>query len=121
MIVREVDDWRNRATSRRSKGIFSFLSGKKREIFRVEKANAPRLYRVKDEEIGEISFELTEVEDGGTAVKSTYDYKARALIQDLKAKTPVRVPSSAPKTCPSCSREMLPDFRNCPYCGTKLR
>lgn len=105
---------------RRSKGIFSFLK-RNPIIFTIDQVIPPRLYRVKDEELGEISFELSEVEDGGTSVKSIYDYKARALVQGLKAKMPVRVPSSAPKTCPSCGREMQSDFKSCPYCGSKLR
>lgn len=120
-IVKEVSDWRNKAASKRSKGMFSFLSRGKTSIFAVDQSRPPRLYRVRDEELGEISFELAEVEDGGTSIKSTYYYKAGALIQDLKAKMPVKVRGSSPRTCPQCGGEMLPDFKVCPYCGTKLR
>jgi len=118
-VVKEVDAWRERAENRK-KGIFSFLS--KRPIyFDVDQANPPRLYRVKDSQAGSVSFELTEVEGGGTSIKSTFDSRARALIQDLKAKMPVTIPSSGPKVCPTCGKELMPDFKVCPFCGAKAR
>jgi len=121
IILKESDEWEKQA-EQRPKGRFSFLSRNKPALFVVDQAVPPRLYRVKDKELGEISFELTEVEDGGTAVKSTYDSKARDLIQNFKAKSPIKIPSgSSPKICPSCTKPMMPEFNTCPYCGTKLK
>lgn len=119
-IVKEAEAWKEKAASRK-KGMFSFLSGRKPSPFVVEKEVSPRLYRLRDSDVGEISFELTELEGGGTSIKSTYDRNARSLIQDLRARMPGRIPASGPKVCPSCGKEMLPDFTTCPYCGTKLR
>lgn len=121
-IVKEVDGWRENAEEKRSKGMFSSLRRKKQTSFGVDQAIPPRLYRVKDPERGEISFELTEVDEGGTSIKSTYDSRARVLIQNFKAKMPVKIPAStAPKVCPSCGKTMMPEFKTCPFCGTKLR
>ena len=118
-VVNEVDAWRVRAeTSKKSK--LSFLSMRKPNYFVVEQTNAPRLYRVNDPNGGIISFELTEFEGSGTAVKATFDSKSRALIQDFKAKMPVTIPASGPKNCPTCGKELLPDFKVCPFCGTKV-
>lgn len=118
-IVKESDGWRERARFRK-KGRFSFLSRKKSEPFVVDQADPPRLYRLRDNEIGELSFELSEVEDGGTSIKSTYGSRGRALVQNLRSKMPVKVPAYALRKCPTCGKEMLPDFKACPFCGTKL-
>ena len=120
-ITEEVDVWRERAEIRRSKNRFSFLSLKKSAFFVVDEAVPPKLYRVNDEQSGNISFEFTEVEGGGTSVKSMYDSKSRALVQGLKAKMPTKIPASGPKVCPSCGREIMPDFKVCPFCGTRIR
>ncbi len=119
-VVKEVDSWRERAETRK-KNRFASLSFRKPQYFVVDQSNSPRLYRVKDVQAGNVSFELTEVEGGGTAIKSTYDSKARALVQDFKAKMPVTIPSSGPKVCPTCGKELMPDFKVCPFCGTKVR
>jgi len=120
-VVKETDEWRERAALKKSRSMFSLFSRKKRASFIIDQAVPPRLYRVKDEEVGNISFELMEVEGGGTSIKSTYDSRGRALIQNFKAKMPVRIPASGPKNCPTCGKEMMPDFKACPYCGTKIR
>ena len=124
IIVKEADDWREMALLR-PKGRFSFLtsflSRKKPAPFVVDQETPPRLFRLRDDRVGEISFELSEVGEGGTSVKATYRSAARRLVQDLRAKMPVKVPASGPKTCPTCGKEMMPDFKTCPYCGTKIR
>lgn len=119
-IVKEADEWREKAVSRK-KSFFSSFSRKRGMPFVVDQSVPPRLYRVKDNNKGEISFELTDVEDGGTSIKSTYNSRARVLIQNFKAKMPARIPTSGPKTCPSCGKEMMPEFTTCPFCGTKLK
>ena len=124
-VLKESDEWEEIVRARpkgRFSSLSSVLSRKKSAVFVVEHAVSPRLYRISDEEHGEISFELIEVEDGGTSVKSTYGPRARALVQNFKAKMPIKIPSSTgQKVCPSCGKEMLPEFSSCPYCGTKLK
>ena len=128
-ITEEVAEWREQTKIRKSRSRFAFLSGsflsrRKRSFFEVDQEVQPKLYRVHDDERGEISFELTEVEEGGTSIKASYGSKARMLIQDLKTKMPVKIPAVAPSTipniCPACGKKMMPDFSTCPYCGTKL-
>ena len=119
-IVREVDDWQEKALLSRPKSRFSFLSRNKAPSFIVDEAKSPRLYRVKDQEMGSLSFELVEIVDGGTFVTVTNSSKSRDLIQDLKAKMSIIVPSASSNTCPSCGKEMMPDFKSCPYCGKQL-
>ena len=121
VIVEEAEEWRTKAQSGRKKGMFSFLSRKKNMIFVESEVTAPRLYKLKDDEVGEISFELTEVAEGGITIKTTYSSKARSLIQTLRAKMPASIPSSGPKVCPSCGKEMMPEFKMCPFCGAKLK
>ncbi len=119
-IVKETDGWREKAMARRSKSRFS-LSRKKPEFYVVDQEAPPRLYRLKDERAGVISFELTEVGEGGTTIKATFGPRTRSLVQNLRANMPVTVPTSGPKACPTCGKEMMPDFKTCPYCGTKLK
>jgi hypothetical protein len=102
------------------KGRFSFLSRNKGPNFIVDEAKSPRLYRLKDPQMGSISFEFAEIMDGGTYVTATYSSKTQDLIQDLKAKMLIVTPSTASNMCPSCGKEIRPDFQSCPYCGTKL-
>ncbi|MCJ7632296.1 zinc ribbon domain-containing protein [Candidatus Bathyarchaeota archaeon] len=123
-IVKESDAWEEIAQTRKSKSRFSFLSRSKSPLFVVDQASPPRLYRVKDNELGSISFELTPVEEGGTSVKTMYDTRARVMLQNFKAKMPIKIPASSstgPKLCPSCGKQMMPEFTTCPYCGTKLK
>ena len=119
-IVKETDEWREGATAKRKRGRFSFLSRTKPMIFTVDDAVPMRLYRIRDDQAGEITFELTESVDGGTLIKTTYNLPARKIIQNLKADLPVRALSTSQSSCPSCGKEIQPDFASCPYCGEKL-
>jgi hypothetical protein len=119
-IVNETDDWRERAAVKSSKSRLSFLSRRTPQNFVVDQAVSPRLYRLKDDQAGTVSFELIEVEDGGTVIKATYQGKTRSLIQNFKAKMPVKILGSNVRVCPSCGKDMEPDFKTCPYCGATL-
>lgn len=123
-IVKEADEWRKQAAIKKSKNRFSFLtnflSRKEPAFFVVDQEAPPRLYRLNDEKAGEITFELAEVEEGGTSIKSTYNSTVRALMQDFKAKMPIKIPAFGQKVCPSCGNKMMPDFKTCPFCGTEL-
>jgi hypothetical protein len=119
-IVNETDDWRDRAAVKSSKSRLSFLTRRTLQNFVVDQDVSPRLYRLKDGQVGTVTFELIEVEDGGTVIKATYQGKARSLIQNFKAKMPVKILGSNVRVCPSCGKDMEPDFKNCPYCGATL-
>ncbi|MCW3987847.1 MAG: zinc-ribbon domain-containing protein [Candidatus Bathyarchaeota archaeon] len=119
-IVNETDDWRDRAAVKSSKSRLSFLTRRTPQNFIIDHAVSPRLYRLKDDQVGTVSFELIEVEDGGTVIKATYQGKAKSLIQNFKAKMPVKILGSNVRVCPSCGKEMEPDFKTCPYCGATL-
>jgi rubrerythrin len=119
-IVNETDDWRDRAAVKSSKSRLSFLTRKTLQNFIVDQAVSPRLYRLKDGQVGTVSFELIEVEDGGTVIKATYQGKAKSLIQNFKTKMPIKILGSDVRVCPSCGKDMEPDFKNCPYCGATL-
>jgi hypothetical protein len=119
-IVNETDDWRDRAAVKSSKSRLSFLTRRTLQNFVVDQDVSPRLYRLKDGQVGTVSFELIEVEDGGTVIKATYQGNARSLIQNFKAKMPVKILGSNVRVCPSCGKDMEPDFKNCPYCGATL-
>ena len=79
-----------------------------------------RLYRIRDDRAGEITFELTEAADSGTLIKTTYNLPARKIIQNFKADLPTRALSTSQSSCPSCGKEVMPDFTTCPYCGEQL-
>jgi hypothetical protein len=119
-IVKETDEWRESATVKRKKNRFSFLSRKKPEIFVVDDAVPMRLYRLRDDRAGEITFELTEAADGGTLIKTTFNEPVRKIIQNFKAELPTKALSTSQSSCPSCGKEIKPDFTTCPYCGEKL-
>lgn len=116
-IRREVEVWKEETQiqpTKKGKG------GRVEERFRVEQEIPPRLYRVVDRREGEITFELTDVERGGTSIRSTYNPAAKPRVQAFRAKTPAKVPARTEMNCPSCGRPVMPDFASCPYCGTKL-
>jgi hypothetical protein len=119
-IVKETDEWREGATAKRKPGRLSFLSRKKPVIFVVDDAVPMRLYRLQDDRAGEITFELTEAVNEGTLVKATYNIPARKIIQNFKAELPTRALTTTQSICPSCGKEIQPDFTTCPYCGEKL-
>ncbi len=119
-IVKETGDWRDNLAVKRSKSRLSFLSRRTPQNFVVDQDVPPRLYRLKDDKAGNLSFELTEVEEGGTTIKATYQGNARSLVQNFKAKMPVKILGSNTKVCPSCGKDMRPDFKTCPYCGATL-
>jgi len=115
-IVNEVDDWQEKALMNPPKSRFSFLSRNKGPNFIEDEVRPPRLYRLKDQQMGSLSFELAEIVDGGTSITATYNSKLASLMQDLKAKMLARS-----NICPSCGKEMMPDFKSCPYCGKQLQ
>ena len=127
-IVAEATEWRRKAeeeASSTSESITSKLSGilgggRREARFTMKEEVAPRLYRMTDTS-GPIYFEFTEVEDGGTVVKATYDSSIKARITRFKAEQPLKIPAiPVSKRCQVCSKPVLPEFVVCPYCGEKL-
>jgi hypothetical protein len=127
-IVAEATEWRRKAeeeASSTSESITSKLrgimgGGRKQARFEVKEEMAPRLYRMTDRS-GPVYFELTEVEEGGTVVKATYDSSIKARITRFKAEQPLKIPAiPVSKRCQVCSKPVLPEFVVCPYCGEKL-
>lgn len=124
-VVNEVDDWRKKYTPTR-KSILSSLSRRKPKIFDVTNSVPPRLFTVTDEKVGKITFEFADMDGGNTSVKAAYAPSARMLLQNFKAKMPIKValpnqaPVAAPRVCPNCGKEMQPDYKICPFCETKL-
>ena len=70
---------------------------------------------------GPIYFELTDVEGGGTVVKTEYNFSIKSLMARFKAGLPLKIPA-APigNRCPACGKSVLSEFSLCPYCGEKL-
>jgi len=113
-VCKEVDRWREQSTA-------STSDKKVVGRFRVLQSIPPRLHSVFDEREGEITFELTKVEGGGTSVRVKYSPTARQRIYAFRAQSDVKVPSALTLSCPSCGRSVLKDYEACPYCGSKLK
>jgi hypothetical protein len=133
-VVNETNSWRKGVEEAKNKPKSSFAKlksvidrGKKEEIFVVREAIAPRLYKLADGRAGLVYFEFTEVEEGGTVVKATYNTgsKDNPSVKDRIAGFKARSSLIIPKTpvasqCPSCGKSVLREFKICPYCGQKL-
>ena len=119
-IKKEVDDWREKAekTQAATPKYFSFFDAAKKEEnrFQVIQSISPKLYRIIDNREGDILFELTEVEDGGTSLRVTYPPVVKFRVQTFRAKFPSQVRLDW-KPCSSCGRSVLQDYVRCPYCG----
>ena len=127
-IVAEAAEWRKKEEEKASASSEPILSrlrgvlggGRVQARFEVKEEMAPRLYRMADR-TGPVYFELTEVEDGGTVVKATYDSSIKARITRFKAEQPLKIPAiPVSKRCQVCGKPVLPEFVVCPYCGEKL-
>jgi len=98
------------------------ITGRRRDFDRfVEKETiSPRLYQMSDS-TGSIYFELTEVESGGTVVKTTYSPDIKDRMAILKVELPLKIPATPIGIhCPACGKPVLSEFILCPYCGEKL-
>jgi len=128
-IEQKVTQWRQEAEARSSetksigsriRGIFGGGSGAGPR-FVVREAINPRLYRVEDDRVGPIYFELTPVEGGGTVVRTTYTSAVKNRMARFKAELPLKIPATpVGNRCPACGKPVLPEFIVCPYCGEKL-
>jgi len=117
---REAEERKKEPTSFTSRLMGAFRRQKLEARFVVQEEVPSRLYRLADP-TGPIYFELTEVEGGGTVVKTTYHPVLKRRMAKFKAGLPLKIPS-APigNRCPSCGKPAFPEFILCPYCGEKM-
>ena len=85
--------------------------------YKVIEETDPRLLKLGSRREGVVTFELTEVQGGGTVVKTIFSPGARSRVQSLRAHMPLTVPGM--KACDVCERLILSEFTHCPYCGIK--
>ena len=126
-IEAKATEWRKEAKERKSNSdslvlkLRNFL-GRREDVERfIEKeTNSPRLYQM-DDPTGPIYFELTEVENGGTVVKTMYSPDIKIQMAKFKVDLPLKIPASPIGLhCPTCGKPILSEFILCPYCGEKL-
>ncbi len=126
-VLGVIEEWREEEAASKSEsssqlpGFLRSLARRRSEPRFVEREkDPPRLYRMLDR-TGPIYFEFTEVEDGGTVVKATYNSNIKARVTRFKAKQPLRIPAvPIGSRCPACGKATLPEFNLCPYCGEAL-
>lgn len=121
-IVREVESWREKVLTKPQKRSFPFLKGGKeaRGRFEIFQSIPPRLLKIVDRQEGEMVFELTEIEGGGTSVRASFSPYAKQRIQTFKAQLPAKIMIGW-QACPYCGKPTLSDYNLCPYCGQKLK
>jgi hypothetical protein len=120
LVKKEVDNWRQQSLESMKPSRFSLRKIPK-ERFTVTQSLPPRLYRLSDPLEGEVAFEFTETEIGGTSIRVNFQSPARARVQTFRASLPIKQPFAAGKPCTACGKPVLPDFVACPYCGQKLK
>lgn len=117
---REMEEGKGGPTPFASKLRWIIGGGKAEERFVVRESVPPRLHRL-DDSTGPIYFELTEVEGGGTVVKTTYNPAIKSRMAKFKASLPLKIPATPiGDNCPSCGKPVLREFNVCPYCGEKM-
>jgi len=116
----EVEKWRQQSLETAKPPRFSLRKPPK-ERFTVIQSLSPRLYRLSDSLEGEVTFEFTPTEVGGTSIRVNYQPPARPRVQTFRANLPIKLPYAAGKPCSACGKPVLPDFVTCPYCGQKLK
>lgn len=125
-IEKEIMLWRKNSTTEVKSSLDKLRNiinrGRNEKIFQIDETIPPRLIKIIDRRVGYIYFELADVEQGGTIVKSTYHPSVKHRIARFKANSDViipAIPTSSP--CPSCGKQLFPEFILCPYCGEKLK
>ena len=127
-IEQETAEWRKKAeetAARDSSAVTrlrrAFSRGRREGRYVVQEGVPPKLFKLKDDVVGPIYFELTEVEGGGTVVKTTYSSQIKDRIATFKTRLPLKIPAvPLGDKCPACGKSVLRDFLLCPYCGQQL-
>tara|TARA_B100000315_G_C14509333_1_gene556200 strand:+ start:349 stop:831 length:483 start_codon:yes stop_codon:yes gene_type:complete len=77
----------------------------------------PRLLKLESRVEGQVTFELTQADRGGTSLSISFSPQSKSRIETLKAHLPLH--EQGMKVCSSCERGLLNEFTHCPYCGQK--
>lgn len=122
-IKNYVSGWRKQAAGEvnEGRGFPLFKPKPPPERFVTSESAPPRLIKFSDPIEGSLTFELTETELGGTAIRVNYHPNLRGRVQKMRAAFPLKIPFAAGSPCSGCGRPLLPDFKLCPYCGQKTK
>jgi hypothetical protein len=115
-IIGLTEEWKKEEPVKPT-GVPIFGGTRRPTGFRIVEEVDPRLLKMESRVEGQVSFELTEVQGGGTSLKTMFSPQARSRVQMLKTQLPLTV--TGLKTCQSCSKMLLTEFSHCPYCGQK--
>ncbi len=118
-----VTKWRSQSKREpTSQSQFSFFGRKPPpERFAASGSVSPRLLKFSDPLEGNVAFEFTETEAGGTAIRVNYNPRLKDRLQKMRASFPLKIPMAAGTPCEACGKPVLPDFKACPFCGQKIR
>ena len=120
-VKNHVFSWRNDVEVKPSSRFSLFKNKTPPERFTTSESIPPRLIKFSDPIEGNVTFEFTETEPGGTAIRVSYYPILRDKIQKMRASFPLKIPFAAGLPCPACGKPVFPDFKVCPFCGEKIK
>lgn len=122
-VETQVSRWKDEKPSMpKSRTKFSLFGGKPPpKRFTISESIAPRLLKINDPIEGSVSFEFTETEVGGTAIRISYYPLLQDRIQKMRTSFPLKIPFAAGTPCEACGKPILPEFNICPYCSHKIK
>jgi len=123
MVKGHISSWRSQKESEpASKSKFSLFGSKPPpERFVASESIPPRLLKFSDPVEGDLTFEFTETEAGGTAIRVNYYPHLKDRVQKMRASFPLKVPFVAGTPCATCGKTVLPEFNICPFCGQRIK
>ncbi len=121
MVKKQVSKWRIQEKSKQPTESKISLFRSKTPSFRfvLSEDTPTRLIKYSDPVEGNLSFEFTETESGGSSIRVNYHPNMKDRIQKMRASFPLKIPFTAGTPCSACGKPVLPDFKICPYCGQK--
>lgn len=124
-VKNHVSKWKSRSKSEPTRqSQFSLFGGARAppsERFVALDSVSPRLLKFSDPVEGNVAFEFTETEAGGTAIRVNYHPRLKDRLQKMRASFPLKIPLAAGTPCTACGKPVLPDFKVCPFCGQKTK
>jgi uncharacterized membrane protein len=91
MIREHTQEWMKAEVQVKQNRVSIFGGSTPSNVYKIMDENEPRLLKLHSAREGPITFELTEVQGGGTNVKTSHGVGAAARIQSLKAQLPLVV------------------------------